>query len=179
MWTIEEMKIKKKNIVNNFHLLTKNQRLPNMLAQRLYNMLGQCLYNMLGQRFFGWAKCWWFCIANQRWPNENCSLKPIVGPTSTCYLGSMFCSCFLYWNIILSILWNENMSLCLHHTFGISNYLMFRPNDWPLWTFEKKKLFELSYLLNVLIWELLNISYNDLKNRNAVFKWPKKNSNRF
>ena len=42
MWTIEKMKIKK-NIVNNFHLLTESQRLPNMLGQRLYNMLGQRL----------------------------------------------------------------------------------------------------------------------------------------
>ena len=50
----------KKNIVKNFHLLTENQRLSNMLGQRLYNMLGQRfnymlgqrLYNMLGQRFW-------------------------------------------------------------------------------------------------------------------------------
>ena len=47
-WENENLK---KNIVNNFHLLTENQRLPNMLGQRLYNMSGQRLYNMLGQRF--------------------------------------------------------------------------------------------------------------------------------
>ena len=92
--------------MNNFHLLTENQRLPNMLGQRLYNMLGQRLYNMLGQRLYnmlgqrlynmlgqrfldeqsadGFASC------NQRWPNENCSLRPNVGPTSTCYLGYKF-----------------------------------------------------------------------------------------
>ena len=43
---------KKKNIVNNFHLLTKSQRLPNMLGKRLYNMLGQRLLNMFGQRLY-------------------------------------------------------------------------------------------------------------------------------
>ena len=102
---------KKKNIVNNFHLLTENQRLPNilgqrlpnmlgqrfyntlgqrfyyMLGQRLYNMLGQRLYNMLGQRFLDEQSEDGFASRNQRWPNENCSLRPNVGPTSTCYLG--------------------------------------------------------------------------------------------
>ena len=119
MWTIEKMKIKKKNIVNNFHLLTESQRLPNMLGkrlynmlgqrllnmlgqrlynmlgqhlynmlgQRLYNMLGQRLYNMLGQHFLDEQSEDGFASRNQRWPNENCSLKPNVGPTSTCYLG--------------------------------------------------------------------------------------------
>ena len=85
----------KKNIVNNFHLLTENQRLPNMLGQRLYNMLGQRfyymlgqrLYNMLGQRFLDEQSADGFASRNQRWPNENCSLRPNVGPTSTCYLG--------------------------------------------------------------------------------------------
>ena len=118
MWTIEKMKIKK-NIVNNIHLLTESQRLPNMLGQRLYNMLGQRLYNMLGQRLYNMLGQHWynmvdqrlynmlaqrlynmlgqhfldeqsedgFASRNQRWPNENCSLKPNVGPTSTCYLG--------------------------------------------------------------------------------------------
>ena len=92
----------KKNIVNNFHLLTENQRLPNMLGQRfynmlgqrfyyilgqrLYNMLGQRLYNMLGQRFLDEQSEDGFASRNQRWPNENCSLRPNVGPTSTCYL---------------------------------------------------------------------------------------------
>ena len=98
-----ENEIKKKNIVNNFHLLTENQRLPKMLGQRLYNMLGQCfyymlgqrlynmlgqrLYNMLGQRFLDEQSADGFASRNQRWPNENCSLRPNVGPTSTCYLG--------------------------------------------------------------------------------------------
>ena len=88
------MKIKK-NIVNNCHLLTENQRLPDMLGQRLYNMfgqrfyymLGQRLYNMLGQRFLDEQSADGFASRNQRWPNENCSLRPNVGPTSTCYLG--------------------------------------------------------------------------------------------
>ena len=111
MWTIEKMKIKKKNIINNFHLLTESQRLSNMLGQRLYNMLGQHLYNMLdqrlynmlgqrlynmldqrlynmlGQHFLDEQSEDVFASRNQRWPNENCSLKPNVGPTSTCYLG--------------------------------------------------------------------------------------------
>ena len=67
----------KKNIVNNFHLLTENQRLPNMLGQRLYNMLGQRfyymlgqrLYNMLGQRFLDEQSADGFASRNQRWPN--------------------------------------------------------------------------------------------------------------
>ena len=79
----------KKNIVSNFHLLTESQRLPNMLGQRLYNMLGQRLYNMLGQHFLDEQSEDGFASRNQRWPNENCSLKPNVGPTSTCYLGLM------------------------------------------------------------------------------------------
>ena len=99
MWTIEEMKIKKKNIVNNFHLLIENQRLPNMLGQRLYKMLGQhlynmlgqrlynmlCqrLYNMLGQRFLDGQSADGFASPTQRCPNENCSLRP----NYTCYLG--------------------------------------------------------------------------------------------
>ena len=82
MWTIGKMKLKKKNIVNNFHFLTENQRLPNMLGQhlpnmlgqRLYNMLGQRLYNMLGQRFLDEQSEDGFASRNQRWPNENCSL---------------------------------------------------------------------------------------------------------
>ena len=68
-------------------MLTENQRLPNMLGQRLYNMLGQRLYNMLGQRFLDEQSADGFASPNQRWPNENCSLRPNVGPTSTCYLG--------------------------------------------------------------------------------------------
>ena len=96
---------KKKNIVDNFHLLTESQRLPNMLGQRLYNMLGQRLYNMLGQRLYNMLGQRLynmlgqhfldeqsedgFASLNQRWPNENCSLKPNVGPTSTCYLGAV------------------------------------------------------------------------------------------
>ena len=103
MWTIEKMKTIKKNIVNNFHLLTENQRSPNMLGQRLYNMFGQRLYNMLGQRLYNMLGQRWynmlgqrfldeqsadgFASRNQRWPNKNCSLRPNVGPTSTCYLG--------------------------------------------------------------------------------------------
>ena len=89
------MKIKKKNIVNNFHLLTENLRLPNMLGQRLYNTLGNdcttCWANVC-------TTCWanvldeqsadGFASRNQRWPNENGSLRPNVGPTSTCYLGN-------------------------------------------------------------------------------------------
>ena len=102
MWTIGKMKLKT-NIVKNFHLLTENQRLPNMLGQRLYNMLGQRfyymlgqrlynmlgqrLYNMLGQRFLDEQSVDGFASRNQRWPNKNCSLRPNVGPTSTCYLG--------------------------------------------------------------------------------------------
>ena len=35
MWTIEKIKIKKNIIVNNFHLLTENQRLPNMLTNEI------------------------------------------------------------------------------------------------------------------------------------------------
>ena len=58
-----------------------------MLGQRLYNMLGQRLYNMLGQHFLDEQSEDGFASRNQRWPNENCSLKPNVGPTSTCYLG--------------------------------------------------------------------------------------------
>ena len=81
------MKNKKINIVNNFNLLTESQRLPNMLGKRLYNMLGQRLYNTLGQHFLDEQSADGFAFANQRWPNENCSLKPNVGPTSTCYLG--------------------------------------------------------------------------------------------
>ena len=92
---------------------------------------------------------------------------------------SMFCSWFLYWNIIWSILWNKNISEWLHHTFGISNYLVFKPKDWPLWTLEKKKLFELSYLLTRYRIDLRAISYIDLKNRNAMFKWHDIVSNRF
>ena len=75
-----------------------DQRLPNMLGQRLYNMLGQRLYNMLGQRLYNMLGQHFldeqsedgFASRNQRWPNENCSLKPNVGPTSTCYLG-LYC----------------------------------------------------------------------------------------
>ena len=84
-------------------MLTENQRLPNMFGQRLsnmlgqrfyymfgqrlYNMLGQRLYNMLGQRFLDEQSADGFALRNQRWPNKNCSLRPNVGPTSTCYLG--------------------------------------------------------------------------------------------
>ena len=90
-----ENEIKKKNIVNNFLLLTENRRLPNMLGQRLYNMLGQRfyymlgqrLYNMLGQRFLDEKSADGFASRNQRWHNENCSFRPNVGQTSTCYLG--------------------------------------------------------------------------------------------
>ena len=64
------------------------QRLYNMLGQRLYNMLGQRLYNMLGQHFLDAQSEDGFASRNQRWPNENCGLKPNVGPTSTCYLGT-------------------------------------------------------------------------------------------
>ena len=94
---------KKNPIVNNFHLLTENQRLPNMLGQRLYNMLGQRLYNMLGQRLYNMfgqrlynmlgqrfldeQSADGFASRNQRWPKENCSLRPNVSPTSTCYMG--------------------------------------------------------------------------------------------
>ena len=69
------------------------QRLFNMLGQRLYNMLGQRLYNMLGQHFLDEQSEDGFASRNQRWPNENCGLKPNVGPTSTCYLGRHGLSC--------------------------------------------------------------------------------------
>ena len=62
------------------------QRLYNMLGQRLYNMLGQRLYNMLSQRFLDEQSADGFASRNQRWPNENYSLRPNVGQTSTCYL---------------------------------------------------------------------------------------------
>ena len=90
----------KKNIVNNFHLLTENQCLTNMLGQRLYNMLDQRFYYMLGQRFYYMLGQRLYNMLGQRvldeqsadgyqrWPNENCSLRSNVGPTSTCYLGS-------------------------------------------------------------------------------------------
>ena len=115
----KKWKLKKKNTVNNFHLLTESQRLPNMLGQRLYNMLGQRLYNMLGQHLYNMLGQRLynmlgqrlynmlgqhfldeqsedgFASRNQRWPNENCSLKPNVGPTSTCYLGYI-CMCTLF-----------------------------------------------------------------------------------
>ena len=87
-----------KNIVNNFHLLTENQRLPNMLGQRLYNMLGQRfyymlgqrlynmlgqrLYNMLGQRFWDEQSADGFASRNQRWPNFHL-LSGSVGTTAT------------------------------------------------------------------------------------------------
>ena len=70
------MKIKKKNIVNNFHLLIEKQRLPNMLGQRLYNMLVLRLYNMLGQRFLDEQSADGFASRNQRWSYKNCSLRP-------------------------------------------------------------------------------------------------------
>ena len=60
-----------------------------MLGKSLYNMLGQRLYNMLGQRFLDEQSADGFASRNQHWPNENCSLRPNVGPTSTCYLGFM------------------------------------------------------------------------------------------
>ena len=41
--------------------------------------------------------------------------------------------------------------LYFRHNFGISNYLMFRPNDWPLWTFENKKLY-LNYHIFLPYW---------------------------
>ena len=63
------------------------QRLYNILGQRLYNMLGQRLYNMFGQRFLDEQSDDGFASRNQIWPNENCGLRPNVGPTSTCYLG--------------------------------------------------------------------------------------------
>ena len=69
------------------------QRLYNMLGQRLYNMLGQRLYNILGQHFLDEQSEDGFASRNQRWPNENCSLKPNVGPTSTCYLGHALFFC--------------------------------------------------------------------------------------
>ena len=96
MWTIEKMKIKK-NIVINFHLLTESQRLPNMLGQRLYNMLGQRLNNTLGQHFLDEQSQDGFASRNQRWPNENCNLKPNVGPTSTCYLGYRLTRPWAFW----------------------------------------------------------------------------------
>ena len=74
MWTIKKMKIKKKNIVNNFHLLTESQRLPNMLGQRLYNMLGQRLLNMLGQRLYNMLGQRLYNMLGQR-------LYKHVGPT--------------------------------------------------------------------------------------------------
>ena len=83
-----ENKIK---IIINFHLLTENQRMPNMLGQvaTFIQHVGPNFVQHVGPTFLRWAKCWWFCIANQRWPNANCSLMPNVGPTSTCYLGRM------------------------------------------------------------------------------------------
>ena len=67
------------------------QSLYNMLGQRLYNMLGQCLYNMLGQHFLDEQSEDGFASRSQRWPNENCSLKPNVGPTSTCEQRTNVC----------------------------------------------------------------------------------------
>ena len=146
MWTIEKMKIKN-NIVNNFHLLTESQRLPNMLGQRLYNMLGQRLlnmlgqrlynmlgqrlynmlgqrlYNMLGQHFLDEQSEDGFASRNQRWPNENCSLKPNVGPTSTCYLGrSNSVDSERFESIKKSVLiidWNCNFEGLFHHSFWL------------------------------------------------------------
>ena len=101
MWTIEKMKIKKKNIINNFHLLTESQRLPNMLGQRLYNMLGQRLYNMLGQRLYNmlgqrlykmlgqrlynmlgqhFLEWGWFCIAQPTLAQRKLQLKTQCWP---------------------------------------------------------------------------------------------------
>ena len=57
------------------------QRFYYMLGQGLYNMLGQRLYNMLGQRFLDEQSADGFALRNQRSPNENCSLRPNVGPT--------------------------------------------------------------------------------------------------
>ena len=73
-------------------MLTEKQRSPNMLGkrlnnmlgqrfyymlgQRLYNMLAQRLYNMFGQRFLDEQSADGFASRNQRWPNENCSLRP-------------------------------------------------------------------------------------------------------
>ena len=54
------------------------QRLYKMLGQRLYNMLGQRLYNMLGQHFLDEQSEDGFASHNQRWPNKNCSLNPML-----------------------------------------------------------------------------------------------------
>ena len=49
---------------------------------------------------------------------------------------------------------------------------MFRPNDWPLWTFEKRNYLNCHIFL--LYWfESFVIIYTDLKNSNAMFKWHK------
>ena len=66
-----ENEIKKKNIVNNFHLLTENQSLPNMLGQRLYNMLGQRFYYMLGQRLYNMLGQRLYNMLGQRFLDEQ------------------------------------------------------------------------------------------------------------
>ena len=53
-----------KQNVNNFHLITENQRLPNMLGQRLYNMLGQRLCTTC------WANVCTTCWANMFWMSK-------------------------------------------------------------------------------------------------------------
>ena len=100
-------------------MLTENQRLSNMLGQRLYNMLGQRfyymlgqrLYNMLGQRILDEQSADGFASCNQRLPNENCSLRPNVGPISTCYLG--ICSTVIsYASFLLSFTFCHTCTLC-------------------------------------------------------------------
>ena len=88
-------------------------------------MLGQRLYNMLGQHFFGWAIEDGFASRNQRLPNKNCSLKPNVGPTSTCYLGNFV----------------ENVGILLPVTFRRISFSGFRREVemWKLTTTDDKR----------------------------------------
>ena len=93
------------------------QHLLNMLGQRLYNMLGQRLYNMLGQHFLDEQSEDGFASRNQRWPNKNCSLKPNVGPTSTCYLGRIIKSTIRLINHVYP-------SILIFHCKHILSYLI-------------------------------------------------------
>ena len=101
-----------------------------MLGQRLYNMLGQRLYNMLGQHFLDEQSEDGFASRNQRWPNENCSLKPNVGPTSTCYLGNRWTEFIETWQEAKSQ--PPLLSLCF---LGRSEKQDGRPGPWLAETF--------------------------------------------
>ena len=64
-----------------------------MFGQRLYNMLatfvqhvGSTFVQHVEPTFLDEQSADGFASRNQRWPNENYSLRPNVGQTSTCYL---------------------------------------------------------------------------------------------